>query len=119
MHSGNAPPRFERWANRWFKRCAGECFWACVAAAAALALLCLFVLAVEAGGDARQLRAVITSPINVLRFAALATLLALLCYIVRAAAQADAAPAPSPSGGPAPTPPDALDDHPDPLTAAR
>lgn len=69
----------------WFKYCAGECFWACVAAAAALAMLCVFVLVVEAGGDTPQLREMITSPINLVRFATLWALLALLGYITRVA----------------------------------
>ncbi|MDQ3205772.1 MAG: hypothetical protein M3Q40_04575 [Pseudomonadota bacterium] len=74
-------------ARNLFRHCAGECFWACVWSAAALAVLCGFVFTVEAGGDIQRLRGMITAPINLTRFVALAALLTLLGYILRAAAQ--------------------------------
>ena len=69
--------------RHWLTCCAGECFWTCVSAAAAIGLLTVFVLVFEARLDIYALREAILQPINVVRLVVLTACIALWSYIAR------------------------------------
>jgi hypothetical protein len=76
-------PRTHRAADL-IRRCAGACLWTCIAAAAALVLLALFVLASEPAHATADLRALLATPLNLVRLILLTACLALWGYIVHA-----------------------------------
>ena len=69
--------------RNWFTCCAGECLWTCVAAAAAIGFLTIFVLVFEARLDVTALRESLFAPVNVVRLVVLTACLALWGYIAR------------------------------------
>lgn len=66
------------------RRCAGACLWTCIAAAAALVLLALFLLASEPAHATTDLRTLLATPLNAVRLVLLTACLALWGYIVHA-----------------------------------
>lgn len=78
--------------RHWFTCCAGECLWTCVAAAAAIGLLTLFVLVFEARLDVTALRESFFAPVNVVRLVVLTACLSLWGYIARVVRSTPARP---------------------------
>jgi hypothetical protein len=62
------------------RRCAGACLWTCAAATAALALLALYVLAIEVP-SAAELAASLATPLNLSRLVVMTACLGLWGFI--------------------------------------